>query len=110
MRGFLSAKLPELATKAELISLRSETKAGMADLRRETKAGMADLRSETKAEFTDVRHEINGMCRSPWMPADLVPPGLTIPERGPGLCPGAGSGKAHRTSPAMTIGESSVSV
>jgi hypothetical protein len=38
------------------------------------------------------------------MPTDQVPPGLTIPGRGLGLCPGAGSGlKVHGTRPAMTI-------
>lgn len=46
-RGFLTATLPQLATKAEL-----------ADLRSETKAALADLRSETKTEFADVRREI----------------------------------------------------
>lgn len=46
MRGFLSAKLSELATKAKLISWRSETKAETADLRNETKAEFADVRRE----------------------------------------------------------------
>ena len=65
MYGFLTARLPELATKAELTSLRAETRtqiAGMgteiADLRAETKTQIADLRAETKAEFADVRREI----------------------------------------------------
>ena len=42
VRGFLTAKLPELATKAELADLRSETKAEFGDIRRE----MAELRLE----------------------------------------------------------------
>jgi len=65
MYGFLTARLPELATKAELTSLRAETRtqiAGVgteiADLRAETKTQIADLRAETKAEFADVRREI----------------------------------------------------
>jgi hypothetical protein len=33
MYGFLTAKLPELATKAEVAELRSETKTEIADLR-----------------------------------------------------------------------------
>ena len=47
VRGFLTAKLPELATKAE-----------MADLRSETRTALANLRSETKAEFGDIRREM----------------------------------------------------
>jgi hypothetical protein len=47
MRGFLTANLPELTTRAEL-----------ADLRSETKTALAGLRSETKAEFVDVRREM----------------------------------------------------
>jgi hypothetical protein len=39
--------LPELATKAEL-----------ADLRSETRTALASLRSETKAEFGDIRREM----------------------------------------------------
>jgi ribosomal protein L29 len=83
MYGFLTARLPELATKAELTGLRAETEtqiagvgteiaelraetktqiAGVgteiADLRAETKTQIADLRAETKAEFFDVRREI----------------------------------------------------
>ena len=76
MYGFLTARLPELATKAELTSLRAETrtqiagvgteiadlraetKTQIADLRAETKTQIADLRAETKAEFADVRREI----------------------------------------------------
>jgi ribosomal protein L29 len=65
MFGFLAAKLPELATKAELTALRSETKAELADLRTENKTEsanlrteLADLRSETKTEFADVRREM----------------------------------------------------
>ena len=87
MYGFLTARLPELATKAELTSLRAETrtqiagvgteiadlraetktqianlraetKTQIADLRAKTKTQIADLRAETKAEFADVRREI----------------------------------------------------
>jgi chromosome segregation ATPase len=65
MRGFLSAKLPDLATKAELVGLGSGTKAELADLHSETKEDFAeirrrfaDLRSENKAEFADVRREM----------------------------------------------------
>jgi len=47
MYGFLTAKLPELATKAELIDLRAETKTQIADLRAETKTEFADGRRET---------------------------------------------------------------
>ena len=47
VRGFLTAKLPELATKAE-----------MADLRSETRTALANLCSETKAEFGDIRREM----------------------------------------------------
>ena len=54
MRGFLGTKLPELATKAELIGLQAETKTQIAELRTE----IADLRAETKAEFADVRGEM----------------------------------------------------
>jgi hypothetical protein len=50
MLGFLYAKLPELATEAEL-----------ADLRSETRAGIADLRNETRTEFADVRREMAGL-------------------------------------------------
>jgi hypothetical protein len=50
MYGFLTARLPELATKAELI-----------DLRAETKTQIADLRAETKTEFADVRQETAGL-------------------------------------------------
>jgi len=46
MRGFLGTKLPELATKAELIGLQTETKTQIADLRAETKAEFADVRGE----------------------------------------------------------------
>jgi hypothetical protein len=44
MHGFLTAKLPELATKAEVIQLRSDTRTGLADLRTELKTEAADLR------------------------------------------------------------------
>ena len=39
MLGFLHAKLPELATKAELANFRSDTKAEIAELRSEIKTG-----------------------------------------------------------------------
>ncbi len=58
MYGFLTVRLPELATKAELTDLRAATKTQIADLRTETKTQIADLRAETKAEFADVRREI----------------------------------------------------
>ena len=58
MRGFLTAKLPELATNAKLTGLQAETKTQLADLRTETRAQLADLRAETKAEFADVREEM----------------------------------------------------
>ena len=54
MRGFLGSKLPELATKAELIGLRAGTTTQITELRTE----IADLRAETKAEFADVREEM----------------------------------------------------
>jgi len=54
MYGFLTARLPELATKAELTSLRAETRTQIAGVGTE----IADLRAETKAEFADVRREI----------------------------------------------------
>jgi chromosome segregation ATPase len=54
MHGFLTAKLPELASKAELIQLRSDTKTGLADLRAEMKTDAADLR----AEMAELRIEI----------------------------------------------------
>ena len=57
MRGFLNAKLPELATKAESADLRSETKTQLADFRSETKTQLADLRSETKTQLADLRSE-----------------------------------------------------
>lgn len=55
MHGFLTAKLPELATKAELVESRGDTKAEFASLRAQTKAEFADLQAETKGEFADVR-------------------------------------------------------
>ncbi|HZU91892.1 MAG TPA: hypothetical protein VE993_21750 [Stellaceae bacterium] len=62
--GFLTAKLPELVTKAELIDLRSETRTEFANMRREmielrteTKAEIAELRTETKAEIAELRTE-----------------------------------------------------
>lgn len=58
MRGFLAAKLPELATKAELNNLSAETKAGFAGLRAENKSDLAELRAETQAEFVAVRREM----------------------------------------------------
>jgi hypothetical protein len=65
MYGFLTARLPELATKAEVIGLRAETQTQIAELRTEiadsrteTKTQIADLRTETKAEIADLRLEI----------------------------------------------------
>ena len=65
MRGFLGAKLPELATKAKLIGLQPETTTQIAELWTQTKAQIAelrteiaDLRAETRAEFADVRGEM----------------------------------------------------
>ena len=54
MYGFLTARLPELATKAKLTGLRAETQTQIAGVGTE----IADLRAETKAEFSDVRREI----------------------------------------------------
>jgi hypothetical protein len=47
MYGFLTARLPELATKAALTGRRADTQ-----------TQIADLRAETKTEFADVRREI----------------------------------------------------
>jgi len=65
MRGFLGAKLPELATKAELIGLQAETTTQIAELRTQTTTQIAELRTEiaglraeTKAVFADVRDEM----------------------------------------------------
>jgi chromosome segregation ATPase len=65
MYGFLSAKLPELATRAEVAELRTETKTEipavrteLADLRAETKTEIAGLRSETRTEIAAVRTEM----------------------------------------------------
>ena len=58
MYGFLIAKLPELATKAEVAELRTETKTEIAELRSETKTEIAELRSETRTEFAAVRTEM----------------------------------------------------
>jgi len=65
MRGFLGSKLPELATKAELIGLRAGTTTQITELRTHTttqiaelRTEIADLRAETKAEFADVREEM----------------------------------------------------
>ena len=46
MYGFLTAKLPDLATKAQLADLRTETKSEIAALRTETKSEIAELRFE----------------------------------------------------------------
>jgi SpoVK/Ycf46/Vps4 family AAA+-type ATPase len=54
MHGFLTAKLPGLATKAELIDLRSEMRTEFAGVRRE----MTELRSEMRTEFAGVRREM----------------------------------------------------
>jgi hypothetical protein len=57
MLGFLTAKLPDLVTKAELADLRTETTAQIADLRTETTAQIAALRTETKSEIAALRTE-----------------------------------------------------
>lgn len=57
MYGFLTAKLPELATKAEVAELRTETKTEIAAARTE----VADLRAETKTEIAAVRTEMAAM-------------------------------------------------
>jgi uncharacterized protein YydD (DUF2326 family) len=61
MLGFLQAKLPELATKAELANFRSDSKAEIADLRSEIKTEIVDLRNETRTELADVRREMAGL-------------------------------------------------
>jgi ribosomal protein L29 len=72
MYGFLTAKLPELATKGEVAELRTETKTEIADLRTETRTefaalrtdtttGFAALRTETTTEFAAVRTEMAAM-------------------------------------------------
>jgi chromosome segregation ATPase len=57
MYGCLTAKLPELATKAELIQLRSETTTGLTDLRTELKTETADLRTQLVDLRTEIRTE-----------------------------------------------------
>lgn len=57
MYGFLTAKLPELATKAELIDLRAETKAEITELRTSTKADFMAFRTETKTDIAELRTE-----------------------------------------------------
>jgi chromosome segregation ATPase len=54
MHGFLTAKLPGLATKAELIDLRSEMRTEFAGVQRE----MTELRSEMRTEFAGVQREM----------------------------------------------------
>jgi hypothetical protein len=56
--GFVTAKLPELSTKAELAELRTETKTGTAALRTELKTEIAELRTETKTEIAALRTEL----------------------------------------------------
>jgi hypothetical protein len=46
MYGFVTAKLPELSTRAELAELRTETKTEIAALRTELKSEIAELRIE----------------------------------------------------------------
>lgn len=65
MYGFLTAKLPELTTKAEVAELRTETKTEigsvrteLVDLRGETRTEIAELRTETRTEIAAVRTEI----------------------------------------------------
>ena len=57
MHGFLTAKLPELATKAEVIQLGRTLRTGLADLRTELKTAAADLRAELKTGAADLRAE-----------------------------------------------------
>ena len=79
MYGFMTAKLPELATKADLTNLRawvetefatqrsefsdlrSETKIGLANQRSEAKTDLANLRAEMTSEFANVRGEIGDL-------------------------------------------------
>jgi protoporphyrinogen oxidase len=46
MYGFMTAKFPELATKAELAELRTETKTEIAAVRTELKSEIAEMRIE----------------------------------------------------------------
>ncbi|HYZ40405.1 MAG TPA: hypothetical protein VE687_07245 [Stellaceae bacterium] len=62
MYGFVTAKLPELATKAELGEVRAKlpeivTRAELADFRGEVKEAVAALRTETKSEIAALRTE-----------------------------------------------------
>ena len=58
MHGFLTVKLPDLATKAQLADLRTETKSEIAALRTETKSEIDALRTETKSEIAELRFEL----------------------------------------------------
>jgi uncharacterized protein YceH (UPF0502 family) len=58
MYGFLTAKLPELATKAEVAELRTDTKTEIADLRTETRTEIAAVRTEMAALRTELKSEI----------------------------------------------------
>ena len=58
MHGFLTAKLPELATKAELANVRTDLKSETAELRTELKSEMAELRTELKSEMAGLRLEL----------------------------------------------------
>jgi chromosome segregation ATPase len=58
MYGFLTAKLPELATKAEAAELRTETKTEIAELRTETRTEIAGVRTELAALRTELKSEI----------------------------------------------------
>ncbi len=65
--AFLNANL---ATKADIESLRQETKADIESLRQETKAGIESLRQETKAGIESLRQETKAEISS--VKADLV--------------------------------------
>jgi hypothetical protein len=54
MYGFVTAKLPELATRAEVAELRTKTRTEIAAVRTE----MAALRTELKFEIAELRTEI----------------------------------------------------
>jgi ribosomal protein L29 len=57
MYGSLTAKLPELATKAEVAELRTETKTEIAELRTETRTEIAAVRTEMAAMRTELKSE-----------------------------------------------------
>jgi chromosome segregation ATPase len=57
-RGAFRTALPNLATKTELVELRSALKSEMAELRSELKSEMAELRSELKSEMAELHTEL----------------------------------------------------